>query len=133
MRQAWMPSLVHRRLLQLVLGGSAILTSWGCHQHYHYYTNPACPPGTVAAPATVQYGAACDPPTQVVDAGTTLSETPSSRATTVSGSRSSSRVVVSEPKDSSRSSSWRRSDPDASVAATTTVEGGLNNNSSVNR
>jgi hypothetical protein len=126
-----MPSLVHRRFLQLVLGGIAIFASWGCHQHYHYYTNPACPPGT-AAPATVQYGSACDPSTQVVDAGTTLSDSPSSRATTVSGSRSSSRVVVSEPKDSSRLS-WRRSDPDASVAATTTVEGGLNNNSSVNR
>ncbi len=120
MRQAWFSPLVHRRFLQLVLGGGAILTSWGCHQHYHYYTSAACPPGTTA-PGTVQYGSACDVPTQVVDAGTTLGEPPS-RSTTVSGTKSSSRVVVSEPKDSSPYS-WRRSDPEASVA--TTVEGGL--------
>jgi hypothetical protein len=41
-------------------------------------------------------------------------------------------MVVSQPKDSSRLS-WRRSDPDASVAATTTVEGGLDNSSTINR
>ena len=128
MRQAWMPALVHFRFLQLVLAGGTIFTSWGCHQHYHYYTNPACPPGTTA-PATVQYGSMCDVPTQVVDAGSTLGE-PSSRSTTVSGAKSSSRVVVSEPKDSSPYS-WRRSDPEASLA-TTTVEGGING-STVNR
>jgi len=121
MRQAWFPPLVYRRLLQLVLGGGAIFASWGCHQHYHYYNTAACPPGTTA-PSTVQYGAACDVPTQVVDGGATLSDSPS-RSTTVSGATSSSRVVVSEPKNSS-TFSWKRSDPDASLA-TTTVEGGL--------
>ncbi len=121
MRQAWFPPLVHRRLLQLVLGGGAIFTSWGCHQHYHYYTSSACPPGTTA-PSTVQYGSICDVPTQVVDGGATLSDSPS-RSTTVSGTKSSSRVVVSQPKDTSPFS-WKRSDPEASLA-TTTVEGGL--------
>jgi hypothetical protein len=121
MRQGWLPPSVQRRFLQLVLGGSAIFTSWGCHQHYHYYTSSACPPGTTA-PSNVQYGSICDVPTQVVDGGTTLDTSPS-RSTTVSGTKSSSRVVVSEPKDAARLS-WKRSDPDA-TAATTTVEGGL--------
>jgi hypothetical protein len=120
MRHAWLPPLVHRRFLQLLLGGSAIFTSWGCHQHYHYYNSSACPPGT--APSTVQYGSVCDVPTQVVDGGATLADS-SSPSTTVSGTKSSSRVVVSQPKDSSPFS-WRRSDPEASLA-TTTVEGGL--------
>jgi len=121
MRLAWFPPLVHRRFLPLVLGASAIFTSWGCHQHYHYYTASACPPGTTA-PSTVQYGSVCDVPTQVVDGGTALADS-SGRSTTVSGNKSSSRVVVSEPRDSSRFS-WRRSDPEAGLA-TTTVEGGL--------
>ena len=124
MRQAWLPPLVHRRFLQIVLGGSAIITSWGCGCHqYYYYPSAACPPGTTA-PSTVQYGAMCDTPTQVVDGAATLGDSPS-RSTIVSGTKSSSAVVVSQPRDSSRLS-WRRSDPDSSVAATTTVEGGLN-------
>lgn len=123
MRQARLPALPHRRFLQLVLGGAAIFMGSGCHQHYHYYTSAACPPGTTA-PGTVQYGTMCDPPTQVVDGAATISDSPS-RSTTVSGTASSSRVVVSQPKDSS-AFSWRRSDPDAPIAATTTVEGGIN-------
>jgi hypothetical protein len=121
MRQAWLPPVVYRRFLQLVLGSGAIFASWGCHQHYHYYTSSACPPGTTA-PSTVQYGSICDVPTQIIDGGTTLADS-STRSTTVSGTKSSSRVVVSEPRDSARFS-WKRSDPDA-TPATTTVEGGL--------
>jgi hypothetical protein len=122
MRQACLPTLLHRRFLQLVLGGVAIFTGSGCPQPYLYYPVAPCPPGTTA-PATVQYGSMCDPPTQVVEGATTLSDSPS-RSTTVSGAANSSRVVVSRPKDPSPFS-WRRSDPDAPIAATTTVEGGL--------
>jgi hypothetical protein len=69
-------------------------------------------------------------PTQVVEGGTTLADG-SSRATTVTGgSPTSPRVVVSEPSGRSRFS-WRRADPDGSLASTT-VEGTVND-AKVNR
>ena len=120
-----------RRLLGVVLAGGLAFMCLGCHQHYYYYGDP-CAPGT-PMPSTVRTGPVCDVPTQVVEGGTKLSDGSSSRSTTVSGGSPSrsSRVVVSEPSEPSRLS-WRRSDPDGSLA-TTTVQGGTVNDSAVNR
>jgi hypothetical protein len=59
--------------------------------------------------------------TQVVEGDATVAGS-ATRSTTVTGGQSKSpRVVVSEPSSSSRFS-WRRSDPEASLA-TTSVSG----------
>jgi hypothetical protein len=131
MRNAWFRGNHRHRLLGVVLAGGLACTCLGCHQHYYYYGDP-CAPGS-PVPSTVRTGPVCDVPTEVVDGGTKLADGSASRSTVVSGaSRSlSSRVVVSEPSEPSRLS-WRRSDPDGSLA-TTTVQGGTVNDSAVNR
>jgi hypothetical protein len=98
------------------MAGEAAMTGLGCHQHYHYYGTSPCGP-TAPISSSVQSGSVCDVPTQVVEGGTSLADG-SSRSTTVTGgSTATPRVVVSEPSNPSRFS-WRRSDPDGSLAST---------------
>lgn len=95
------------------------LVAWagsaGCHQHYYYGAVPQCVPG---APGPVQYGSVCDVPP--AGGGTTVVQN-GSRSSAV-GTGTPPRVVVSQP--TSPRLSWRRSDPEASVA-TTRVEGAI--------
>ena len=121
-------ALFGQKARRVVLAGGLSFLNWGCHQHYYYYGNPAggvqgCPPGsgTTIMPSTVTTtGPLCDVP---ADSSVNAS---SARSTTVSDGRKS-RVVVSEPSSSKSSTfGWRPSDPDASPAAITQVEGGLN-------
>jgi hypothetical protein len=128
MQQARFPSRCLAPLLGVILAGEVVCTVSGCHQHYYYYGNPPCSPCS-PAPNTVQYGSVCDVPTQVVEGGTTLSDS-SGRSTTVTGTKNSTRVVVSEPTNPSPFS-WRKSDPEASMA-TTSVEGAATD-STINR
>jgi hypothetical protein len=82
-------------------------------------------------PSTVQNGSVCEVPPSVTAQGTaTAAANGAGSSTIVSSSPYPQRVVVSEPTDRPRLS-WRRTDPDASVA-TTTVEGAVGE-SSVNR
>jgi hypothetical protein len=85
--------------------------STGCIQNY--YPAPVCgEPGGM-----VQYGSTCDVPAA---SGTTVAQG-SNRTTTTNAKPPS--VVVSQPSTGSRLS-WRRSDPEHSIA-TTTVEGAI--------
>jgi hypothetical protein len=92
----------------------------GCHQHYYYYGNPpGCGPIS-PAPSSIQYGSTCDVPTQVIEGGTVLPRRVDEPA--LVGHARRPRVVVSE-NDRPRSS-WKATDPEASLA-TTQVEGAL--------
>jgi hypothetical protein len=124
------------------LGGfiAVWLAGWigsaGCTHNYYYGTPPvACAPGTTtAAPGTVTYGSSiCDLPSQLFgrSSSTFVAASPgvkSSVTTTAPPTSSASDVVVSEPANRPRLS-WRRSDPESSVA-TTRVEGALNDEDS---
>ncbi len=102
----------------------------GCHQHYHYYNgNPSCPPSASMAPSSMQYGSVCDVPAEEVEGGNVISSN-STRSTTVVGTRNSERVVVSQPQKAAPFSGWRKSDPDGGLA-TTSVEGGLDESSTI--
>ncbi len=125
MRQNWFRATGPRRCLGVVLAFGLAVTGVGCHQNYYYYGD-ACAPGT-AIPSTVRTtGPVCDVPTQEVEGGTRQANG-SSRSTVVSGAKSntSSRVVVSEPREPAKDA-WRRSDPDSGLAASTSVEGAIN-------
>jgi hypothetical protein len=128
MRQPWFLALCRRRVLGLILAAGLPCTGFGCHQNYCYYDNPCAPASPV--PSTVRSGPVCEVPTQVVEGETRVADG-SSRSTIVSGGQPTApRVVVSEPSDQSRSS-WRRSDPDGSMA-TTSVQGTIND-ATINR
>jgi hypothetical protein len=132
MRLGWFLTFCRHRLFGVILAGELAIMGVGCNPYCYNYRDPCCAPAT-PVPSTVQTGPVCDVPTQVVEGGTKLADG-SSRSTVVSGATpsTSSRVVVSEPTDPSRaSSSWRRSDPDGGLAATTVS--GTTNDSSVNR
>lgn len=96
----------------LLLAGS--VGSAGCTHNYYYGAAPPCAPG---APGAVAYGSVCDVP--AASGGSAVAQ---------NGTRSSAvastppRTVVSEP--SGPRLSWRRSDPEASIA-TTRVEGAI--------
>jgi hypothetical protein len=115
------------RLARIARGGSiallgGVIGSAGCTHNYYYGNVPVCPPPTTVAPGTVQYGASCDVPTQVVGGSSATQD--ASRAPVLTGSMPP-RVVVSEPLiGPPRFPSWRRTDPDSSLA-TTRVEGAL--------
>jgi hypothetical protein len=105
-----------RRALATVLVCELAVTGMGCHQHYYYYTDPCAPSAPISS--SVKPGPVCDVPTQIVEGGTTLADGASRSTTVTGGSTTSPRVVVSEPAGTSRYS-WRRSDPDGSLASTT--------------
>jgi hypothetical protein len=132
MRQAGFLALLQRRVLAVIVAGELALTGLGCRQYCYWYADPCAPAAPM--PSSVQAGAVCEVPTQVVEGGTTLADG-ASRSTTVSGGSTATpttnpRVVVSEPSSPSRFS-WRRSDPDGSLA-TTSVQGTVDD-SKVNR
>ena len=129
MRQTWFLAL-WRQVVGVVLAGALAFTGLGCHQYYYYSGDPCAPASPI--PSSVRTGPICEVPTQVVEGGTTLAEG-SSRATTVTGgSPTTPRVVVSEPSGQGQSRlSWRRSDPEGSLA-TTSVQGTIDD-SKVNR
>jgi hypothetical protein len=129
MRHAWFLAICRCRLLGFILTGAMVFGGMGCHQHYYYYGD-ACAPGA-PMPSSVRTGPVCDVPVQSVEGGAKLASG-TTRSTVVSGGspNNSSRVVVSEPSEPSRVS-WRRSDPEGSLA-TTSVQGSTND-SSVNR
>ena len=129
MRHAGLLTFGWSRLSGVILAGAMVFAGVGCHQHYYYYGDACAPIAPV--PSTVRTGPVCDVPAQSVEGGTKLSSG-STRSTIVSGGSpsNSSKVVVSEPSEPSRVS-WRRSDPDGSLA-TTSVQGSTND-SSVNR
>ncbi len=129
MRQARVRFWGPRRLL-VAAAAAALATAGPSCQPCYYYCDPGCTPGT-AVPSTVRTGSICDVPPEAPSARTSLAEG-STRTTTVSGATPSStpRVVVSQPSTPSRFS-WRRTDPDGSLA-TTRVQGAIND-SAVNR
>jgi hypothetical protein len=93
----------------------------GCQQpptYFSFGTGPSCVPVVPAPPASVNSNVG-DPPTQVIEGGTTSVEVPN--RTTIVGGESTGRVVVSEPMSRGRNA-WRSlNDPDAEIA--TSVEG----------
>ncbi len=138
MRQArFLPP--RRRLLRFVPLLGLILAGWGCQQppyaFYYGYGAPACVP-VVPAPAPAVNGKVGEPPTEVIEGGTTSADS-AVRTTTVVGSASGTtpRVVVSEPDDRPRSMWKPNPRPDTDIA--TTVEGAVSSanssDSSVNR
>lgn len=112
-----------------------LLAGWvgsaGCTHNYYYGTVPvACAPGTTTVvPGTVSYGSVCEVPAQVVGGGTVVASSPGVKSSVTTTAPPSSQVVVSEPTDRPRLS-WRRSDPDNSLA-TTRVEGALDEETTV--
>jgi hypothetical protein len=133
MRQAWFLALLRRAVGGVVLAGGLGLacSGLGCHPYYYYCPPDPCAPAYPAA-SSVRTGPVCEVPTQVVEGGTTLAEG-SSRSTTVTGGATAApRVIVSEPANPIESRlSWRRSDPDGSLA-TTSVQGTIDD-AKVNR
>jgi hypothetical protein len=124
MRQPWFRALRRWRVNWLIAAGGFACTGMGCQPHYYYYDNPCAPSSPL--PSTVQAAPVAEVPTHIV-AGETKVADGLTRSTTINGGRATGpRVVVSEPGDaSSSSSSWRRSDPDGSMA-TTSVRGTIN-------
>ena len=115
------------RLPRFARGGSVtllagVIGSAGCTHNYYYGNVPVCGPTATLPPGTVQYGAVCDVPTQVVGGGSVVTQAPPS-TTVVAGARPP-RVVVSQPIAGPQRFPWRRSDPDGGLA-TTRVEGAL--------
>ncbi len=94
----------------------------GCQQpptYFNFGTGPSCVPVVPSPPGSVNSNVG-DPPTEVIEGGTTSVEVPN-RITTVVGGESTGRVVVSEPQTRTRTA-WRSSsDPDSQIA--TSVEG----------
>ena len=137
MRQAWFLASWHRRVVGVIVAGQLALTGVGCQQYCCFDTDPCAPVSPM--PSSVQAGPVCEVPTQVVEGGTSLAQG-GSRSTTVTGGSTTAtdrttttpRVVVSEPSSPVQSRlSWRRSDPDGSLA-TTSVQG-TTDDSKVNR
>ncbi len=125
MRDARIPPPRRRWLLRSLPLLGLTLTGWGCQQppYYFYYGTgaPACVPVVPAPSVPINTGG--EPPTEVIEGGTSSSDVAPAAATVV-GPRGSSRVVVSEP-DSRPRSSWRLKPDPAPVVATTSVEGGI--------
>jgi hypothetical protein len=125
-----------RRARILRWSTGVLLAAWigsaGCTHNYYYGTTPvACAPGTTTgAPATVTAGSSiCDLPSQLFGRSnsTIVAASPGVQTnvtSTAPPSASASDVVVSEPANRPRFT-WRRSDPESSVA-TTRVDGALN-------
>ncbi len=137
MRQAHSPSPRCRRLSRTAALLGLILTGWGCQQppyyYYYGYGAPACVP-VVPAPATPVNGSGGEPPTEIIEGGTSSVDA-HARTTTVVGSQTPTRVVVSEPDNESRVS-WRRNpNPNPDPAIATSVEGGttISGDPTVNR
>ncbi len=105
------------------------LTGGGCHQQPYYFYGtgtPGCVP-VVPEPAGSVNSNVGDPPTEVIEGGTSSVEVPN-RTTVVNGSQTPRRVVVSEPTSRSRTA-WRRN-PESEPAIATSVEGGTSTPSS---
>jgi hypothetical protein len=116
---------LRRGTLGLLAGLGAVLPVACTHNHYYGSAVPVCPPTTAATTTVLPDGAICDVGTPVVvGSGSTTTTSPvSSSVAAGGGTAQTPRVVVSQPSTGSRLS-WRRSDPDSTVA-TTRVEGAL--------
>lgn len=127
-RARFLPPCVRRLSRTAALVGLSIAVG-GCQQPPTYFTfgtGPSCVPVVPAPPGSVNSNVG-DPPTEVIEGGTTSVEVPN-RTTTVAGGESTGRVVVSEPQTRTRTA-WRSSsDPDSQIA--TSVEGASNQVSS---
>jgi hypothetical protein len=133
MRQPWFLALCRRPVLGLVLAVGSPCAGLGCHSNYYYYDYPCAPSSPM--PSTVQAAPVAEVPTQIVEGETKVADG-RTRSTIISGGRPTGpRVVVSEPSDTPRfassASSWRRSDPDGSMASTSIQ--GTTNDAAVNR
>ena len=120
------------RFMRGTLG--VLLAGWvasaGCTHNYYYGALPAaCAPGTTILPGTVSDGSVCEVPAQVVSGGTVVASSPGVKSSVTTTAPPSAAVVVSEPINRPRLS-WRRSDPDSSLA-TTRVEGELDDDTTV--
>jgi hypothetical protein len=112
------------RLARFVHGGllsalAAFAGSAGCTHNYYYGGVPPCAPGVAG---TVQYGSVCEVPGPAGGAAVAQEGAGTGTGTRSSAVGTTPRVVVSEPKGPRLS--WRRSDPETSVA-TTRVEGAI--------
>lgn len=119
-----------RRLSRTAALFGLVLTGWGCQQppscFYFGSGGPACVPVVPAPPASVNSNVG-EPPTEVIEGGTTSLEVPSRKTTVVGGAENSPRVVVSEPENRPRGSWRRNTDSETSVA--TSVEGATSTSS----
>ena len=108
-----------------------VLTGWGCQQPPYYlyygYGQPGCVP-VVPAPAASVNSNVGDPPTQIIEGGTSSIEVPSRTTSVTGGSQQPKRVVVSEAEDRPRTAWRRNTEPDPAIA--TSVEGGVSTSSS---
>jgi hypothetical protein len=114
------------------LAACALAASGGC-THNHYYTAlPVCGQPAALASATVSSGSVvCDPAPEVI--GVPAVSSVVGRPVIMNGPPRTSRVIISEPVagGSSRPGSklsWRRSNPDESLA-TTVINGNLDDDS----
>ena len=119
------------RFVSATLG--VLLVGWvgsaGCTHNYYYGALPAsCDPASpTVVPGTAQVSSLCDLPSQLFGRTTVVPSSPGPKlsvTSTAPPSSSSTEVVVSEPVNRPRLS-WRRPDPESSVA-TTRVEGAIN-------
>jgi len=93
--------------------------------HNHYYTAGGVPAYTSTDLGPVTIGSVCEvPPTQIVG-GTIVTQAPPAAGpgAAKAGTAPAPRVVVSQPATGPRLS-WRRPDPEGSLA-TTRVDGGI--------
>jgi hypothetical protein len=105
----------------LLFAVAGAVSSVGCTHNYYYGPPQACVPATPGSTGTVQYGAVCDVPTQVVGGSTVVAGVPVPQSSAVLSGPRPPRVVLSEPDKGPRLS-WRRADPEGGLA-TTRVEG----------
>jgi hypothetical protein len=94
--------------------GGLILAGPGCQKHYYYYYGNSgnCPP---MAPSSVVEGPVCDVSGPVIEGGTVVSSA-TEEPPIINRSRRN-KVVVSEAYGAGKSS-WKATDPDASVTRT---------------
>ena len=109
-----------RGAARIVLGAALLSSAGGCI-HNHYYTPAGCPP-TVSSAGTVDYGAVCEVPSQVVDGGRVVTTRPLVNSPLLGGARPP-RVVLSQPNGNRLG--WHSADSEGGLA-TTQVEGAVN-------
>ena len=109
-----------------LIAACAAPASTGCI-HNHYYTAGGVPSYTTTDLGPVTIGSVCEVPPARVVGGTVVTQAPAAAPGqgTVAGSTPAPapRVVVSQPAAAPRLS-WRRPDPEGSLA-TTRVDGGI--------
>ncbi|GAC1463526.1 MAG: hypothetical protein NVSMB9_01090 [Isosphaeraceae bacterium] len=102
-----------------LLSAAACCFGTGCTHNYYYGASPCGP--SAGVPRTVEYGALCEVPSQVVGGSTVIATAPrNTQQPPLKGPRPP-RIVLSEPHGAP-GLAWRRADPDGGPA-TTRIEG----------